>query len=268
MKREIISRDDRRLRQDRFASTITAAPSSSFGSFEDWCPFLKAWFATPSGKQAFVSHRRCLEACAQGIIREGELCGDHNEMEAAYMAAKIRQCIGKPTNEASKLCINLYTKDSFLYRVLNEAMRAGNHSKLETLGPCCFLMRKYDRFSQDYLGTVYRGMLLKHDEIEIYKDSISQWKTWPAFASTSKDETVAKAFAAMLDNETIEEEWSKTLFIIEISRSTYSLPRTFDIGHISQYPEEREILIPAGTSFQIISVESVPPDEHIIKVKL
>lgn len=257
IKRETKSNRIECLRENRFASTflIISSSSSSYGSSDVWCPFLTAWFDTPSGKRSFLELSYCIEACAQGIIKEAALNDNHSKTEAAYMAEKLRLCKKKTRVEVSKQCINFYTKDSFLYYVLNQALRDEDHSKLETLGPLCYLIRNYSRFSKDYIGTVYRGIQLDHTEIETYKDNIGQWKTWTAYTSTSRDRQMAEVFG-------------NTLFIIEVTDTKLSALRTYDIAHISHYPHEEEILIPAGVSFQILKVEQDTQQKHIIHVKI
>jgi hypothetical protein len=257
IKREIGTNHIECLREDRFASTLSTIPSSSssFGSFDSWCPFLIAWFNTPFGKRAVLDFSHCIEACAQGIIREGALHSSHSKAEAAYMAEKIRQYAKKPRIEVSKQCIRFYTKNTFLYYVLNQALREHDCSKLETLGPFCFLMRNYSRVSKDHIGRVYRGMGLTNIEIEAYKQHIGEWKTWPAYTSTSKDEQAARMFG-------------NTLFVIEITYFKPSPPCAYDIAHISHYPHEQEVLIPAGVSFQILKVEQDISQNFIIHVKV
>lgn len=245
------------LRENRFGSTfpIISPTSSSYGRSDAWCSFLTTWFDTASGKRGFLHFPYCIEACAQGIVREAALHDSHSKTEAAYMAEKIRQCTGKSRVEVSKQCIYFYTKDSFLYYVLNKALREQDYSKLESLGPLCYLIRNYSRLSQDYIGTVYRGIELKSTEIEAYKQHRGQWKTWPAYTSTSKDREMAEAFG-------------NTLFIIEITDIKLSSPRAYDIAHLSHYPSEKEVLIPAGVSFQILNVEQDASQKYIIYVKI
>jgi hypothetical protein len=255
IKREIGTNRTECLRENRFASTLSTVPtgSSSYGSFDSWCPFLLSWFNTPFGKRAALDFSQCIEACAQGIIQEAALHDSYSKTEAAYMADKIRQCATRI--EASKQCIRFYTKDSFLYFALNQALREHDCSKLETLGPLCYLMRNYSRISKDYIGRVYRGTLLTNAEIEMYKQHIGEWKAWPAYTSTSKDEQMAKIFG-------------DTLFIIEITDVKLSSPRAYDIACISHYPEEKEVLIPAGVSFQILKVERNSSQNIVIHVKV
>ncbi|CAF0790611.1 unnamed protein product [Rotaria sordida] len=257
VKRETISNRIECLRENRFGSTIsiTSSSSSSYGKFDAWCPFLIAWLHSSSGKQAFVHFPKCIEKCAEGIIKEATLHDSHSHMEARYMAEKLRQYSKKSRIEIAELCIHFYTKDSFLYFVLNKALREHDCSKLETLGPLCYLMRNYSRLSQDYIGTVYRGVQLTYTEIEAHKRNIGEWKTWPAYTSTSKDRQMAEIFG-------------NTLFIIEITDVKLSSPRAYDIAYISNYPNEKEVLIPAGVSFQILNFAQDASQKYIINVKV
>jgi hypothetical protein len=254
IKRETGSNRIECLREYRFGSTPPIT-SCSYGNFDSWCPFLIAWFNSPSGKRAFLDFSNCIEACAQGIVQEAALHDSHSNAEAAYMAEKIRQFIGKSRAEIAKQCIHFYTKDSFLYYVLNQALREQNYTKVETLGPLCYLIRNYSRVAKDYIGTVYRGTHLEYTEIETYKRHKGEWKTWPAYTSTSKDRQMAEMFG-------------NTLFIIEITDVKLSAPRAYDIAHISNYPNEKEVLIPAGVSFQIVNIEQDTSQKYIIYVKV
>ena len=257
IKRETITNRDECLRENRFGSALSIDSPSSIvlGSFDSWCPFLTAWLNSSSGKRSVLDFSKCIQACAEGILREAAAHDSHSNAEAAYMAERILQCLKKSRVEAAIQCINFYTKDSFLYTVLNQALRNHDCSKLETLGPFCQLIRSYSRIAQDYIGTVYRGTELSPTEIQVYKQHTGEWKTWPAYTSTSKDRVMAEMFGG-------------TLFIIDIGDIKLSAPRAYDIAHLSQYPEEEEVLIPAGVSFQILSVEQDPSQKTIIHVRI
>lgn len=242
IKRSSMPRRKNSLRADRFFTPYLPHEFTSCQSHDAWCPFLTAWFQTNSGKKAIIDLPECVEQCVQGILKEAALHGSRSIIEAQYLASKIRQHNSASRRKLSEICIYFYTKDSFLYNTLNSAVRTEDHSKLETMGPMCYLIHNYGRFVQDYFGTVYRGMQLSETEIEEYEISIGKWKTWTAFASTSKDRSVAEAFG-------------NVLFIIEVKNIMLSTRRSFDISSLSQYPDEEEVLFPAGTSFQVLRVE-------------
>ncbi|CAF3369082.1 unnamed protein product [Rotaria socialis] len=259
VKREIVSSRTKCLRQSRFsgASVITseAISSTTYGTFDSWCPFMRSWLMSSAGKRAWLHLPSCIEACAQGIIQEALQHDSNSNTEAAFMAKRIRQCVGQPRLAVSRLCIRFYTKDSFLYDVLNKALRELDLSKLETLGPLGYLISAYSRDAQEFVGTVYRGVELKYTEIEQYKCAIGMWKTWPAYTSTSKNRKMA-------------EFYGNTLFVIEITDNKLSAPRTFDISNISSFPEEEEVLLPAGACFQIINVTQNREQKYIIDIQI
>ncbi|CAM4759086.1 unnamed protein product [Rotaria magnacalcarata] len=255
VKREIGSNLIQCLRENRFGSTVAITSTSPFGNGDSWCPFLTAWLNSSSGKQVFLHFPKCIENCAQGIIREAVLHDSNSNTEATYMAETLRKNSGKSRREIAELCIYFYTKDSFLYYVLNKALREHDSSKFETLGPLCYLICDYSRRSKDYIGTVYRGVQLTYVEIEAYKQHVGEWKTWPAYTSTSKDRQMAEMFG-------------NTLFVIEITDVKLSAPRAQDIAHLSSYPDEQEVLMPAGVSFQILKIEQDESQKYLIHVKV
>ena len=102
---KLSSNRPRDSRDDRFGSPLSATPTSSYQSFDSWCP---------SGRKASLDFPNCLEACARGIVKEAALHRSHSIAEATYMAEKIRQCSAKTRVEVAQLCIGFYTYDSFL----------------------------------------------------------------------------------------------------------------------------------------------------------
>ncbi len=156
----------------------------------------------------------------------------------------------------AEVCVHLYTRESFLYRVLNTALRDSDHSKIETMGPLCFLIRNYSHVCQGFVGTVYRGLDLSPSTITSYKQAVNMWRTWPSFTSTSKNRKMA-------------EIRGNTLFIITIRPIKFSSAvRAYDISSISQFPSEEEVLLPAGVSFQIINVDQKSYEKNIIEIEI
>ncbi|CAF4086464.1 unnamed protein product [Rotaria magnacalcarata] len=91
--------------------------------------------------------------------------------------------------------------------------------------------------------------------VEQLRSSVGSWRTWPSYTSTSKNRKMA-------------EFRGNTLFIIEITNVKLSSPRAYDVAEISQFPSEEEVLLPAGVSFQVISVEPDLKQKYIIQIKL
>ncbi|UJR08282.1 hypothetical protein I4U23_012554 [Adineta vaga] len=236
-------------REHRFSSNIATISSDirsvSFGAPDAWCPFLNEWLKTSSGSRAFIDVSICTEECAKGIEREALLHHNNSKAIAAYMAEKIRACKGLPNlpQEVPKICIGFYTCDSFLYAALNTAVRDCDRTKLETLGPFCYFLLKYSRSDKGFYGEVFRGVNLSYADIQMYKRSIGHWQTWLSFTSTSRKRDVAELYS------------TNTLFIIHIANVKVSGVRGCSISHLSHFSVEEEVLIPAGTTFRIKSVE-------------
>ncbi|CAF1376149.1 unnamed protein product [Didymodactylos carnosus] len=98
---------------------------------------------------------------------------------------------------------------------------------------------------------VYRGANLDREMIECYKEAIGIYKCWYGFSSTSKNRHKAEAFG-------------NTLFIIDLTKTKRG---GFDISSYSCYPHEEEVLLPAGTAFKVISVQSdMENNKHCISL--
>ena len=255
VRRQLGSHQDECLREQRFYTTSLLTSKSTYGNALAWCPFLAKWLESSAGRKSILDFSSSIDACIDGILEEAKKDDSDSETEANWMAEQLRACKIKPRREVSKTCIHLYTRESFLYHVLNTALRDGDHSKVDTLGPLCFLIRDHSRTCKDFTGTVYRGMQLSPTEIQMYRKAIGSWHTWPSYSSTSKNRNMA-------------DFRGNTLFIIQIVQMNFTLPRAFDISKFSQFPCEEEVLLPAGTSFQVISVQSDPREKYIIHVKI
>ena len=255
----VISQSDCRgganLREERFYSEIIST-ANSYGSAQAWCPFLDAWLNSSAGKKALVNYSSAIDACIEGILHEAKQDRSSKEAEVKWMIEQLRSCKDKPRRDTARHCLHLYTRESFLFRVLNTAIRDGDHSKLQTMGPLCFLMRSYSNGCKEFVGKTYRGVNLSPAAIETYKQAINLWRTWPSYTSTTKSRSMA-------------EIRGNTLLIIKvIPLKLSSTSRAYDIENISQFPSEEEVLLSAGISFQIISVNDNPCGKTIIEVEV
>ena len=256
VKRQTDCRREDCLREERFFSPPPLTATPSYGSAQAWCPFLSAWQNTRAGKKTLLDFSSSIDACAEGILHEAACTASDSITEANWMVEQLQACEGKSRREIAKVCIHLYTRESFLYRVLNTALRDGDYSKLETMGPLCFLIRSYSHTSKAFIGTVYRGVDLSSATIASYKGAEGMWRTWPSFTSTSKNKMMA-------------EIRGNTLFIITVANiQISSAVRAFDISDISQFPSEEEVLLPAGISFQVIKVDQSSRGKNIIEIKM
>ena len=255
VRRQLGSEQQECLRETRFFSPAPLASTPSYGKLRAWCPFLTKWLESPAGKKALIDFSSAIDACINGILVEAKKHESNSETEANWMAEQLRACKTKSRREVSKTCIHLYTRESFLYHVLNTALRENDYSKVDTLGPVCFLIRDHSRTCKPFTGKVYRGMNLPYAAIESYKEAVGLWRTWPSYTSTSKN----REMAVLLGN---------ILLIVDIEDLKPSAPRAYNVGEFSQFPSEEEVLLPAGILFRTISVEQNSQQKYIMKIKI
>ncbi|CAF0863976.1 unnamed protein product [Didymodactylos carnosus] len=201
--------------------------------------FLNEW----KNKNHGISLSDKLEQAADGIIKEGKQLG--LQTEPKWIAKELREMKDKPNEEIEKYLISLYTKECFIYKIINKTLRENDRSKLDTLGALCQLLYHCDCSSTfkpyGYNGLLYRGAQLDQQTIDGYIQAVGSKKTWDAFSSTSKKREKAEKFG-------------NVLFIIELKSSSYHFSG-MDISSYSYYPEEEEVLVRAARNFIIEKVE-------------
>ncbi|CAF2210871.1 unnamed protein product [Rotaria magnacalcarata] len=181
------------------------------------------------------SYKAVAELAAQGILKEGSLL--NHEFDAQKMAEKLRTF--KSRIDILNCIVSLYTAESFLYKLVNISLRNSDMTKVNTLGPFCWLLYVHLAASggRGYL-VVYRGMTLTDEEIEEYKQALGKWIIWRGFTSTTKDRNVA-------------EQFGNTLFVI----TNMTHDARMDIFALSHYPHEQEVLIQCNGRFEIEEIE-------------
>ncbi|CAF4663565.1 unnamed protein product, partial [Rotaria sp. Silwood1] len=172
----------------------------------------------------------------------------------------------KPEN-----AIYWYTKQTFVYRVVNKALRTEDYEAMLILrffivDLCKNLKQKYDdmkeKKSNSNLIISYRGLKLTSQEIYNLKHNIGTNIVTNGYLSTSRSKNVAYTFAKK-GTKRPNVETVMLEIDVDISTSTTSLA---DIAQYSDYPEEEEeILFDLGASFAIdaIDYENIQKMWHI-----
>jgi tetratricopeptide (TPR) repeat protein len=143
-----------------------------------------------------------------------------------------------------------YTRQSFLYRLLNKALRVQNIDLI-------YLFRFYIRDLYNQLSTckcpstirVYRGQLMVNDELEILRNSIGKYISINSFFSTSFSRDLALVFSHDTDH------YERVLFEIDADPKLADEKPFADIGNFSYFPEELEVLFMLGSIFQLGSID-------------
>lgn len=152
--------------------------------------------------------------------------------------------------------IQWYTKNCFLYRLLNKALRTEDTDALRMFGPfivdLCAQLEEQKRLClcSPTIFTVYRGQTMSEWEINKIKAKVGQLISANAFFSASYNEDVAEIFAEC--GLTIEDEKGVLLEIEVDTRLRYTI--IAPIAHLSEISVENEVLFSLSTVFKIMSV--------------
>ena len=96
---------------------------------------------------------------------------------------------------ASNKSLWWYTRDSFVYRMLNKALRVQN---INTLFAFRFFIRDLAKELEAnqwlYKGSVYRGQFMQRDEIKRLEESVGNLISINSFFSTSLDSQLANIY--------------------------------------------------------------------------
>ena len=171
-------------------------------------------------------------------------------------------------------CVNWYTRDSFVYRIINRALRKQNIETIFTFFPfigdlhdqVITLHDEFLEFGPSPTLTVYHGQHMKIDELQKIKENLNGLLSMNSFFSTSFDRNVSRCFA--LKNDDIKVV--SILYEIIIDTDVSAAPFSNVDGH-SLFNSEQEILFSADAIFRVESAEE-KTDEHgqfwLIKLRL
>jgi hypothetical protein len=137
-----------------------------------------------------------------GIVQEGnrELDGKNNAQDAAEISAEIRKC--SDIRSLLQKCAYCYTKETFLYRRVNQFLRESPTGDLETgknLGLYIGLLRECfcidsGVFTWERPEILYRGVDFSVEVVADYARRKHQPIWWQGFTSASKNINVALKF--------------------------------------------------------------------------
>ncbi|CAF3863132.1 unnamed protein product [Rotaria sp. Silwood1] len=145
-----------------------------------------------------------------------------------------------------------YSQESFLYRLLNKALRTQDIDLLYLFG---FFIRDIEeqlKQEQHFLPMhLYRGQLMSLEEIKLLKDSENELISMNSFLSTSINPNVALFYLGSSDSQC---ELEKVLFEIDADPRLDGMKPFADISYMSQFSNEEEILMMLGSVFRVNDV--------------
>ncbi|CAF4226838.1 unnamed protein product [Rotaria socialis] len=153
-----------------------------------------------------------------------------------------------------------YTRESCFYRMMNKALRVQDFDMLFSFRFFITDIAKRIRNEHEkFIRTsdnrniirVYRGQMIGCDELELMKKSIGEFLSMNSFLSTSRNRSTALKFIQCTPKT---DGFQRILF--EISIDPRLQTKAFaDIGKISYFQYEDEVLIMLGALFRIEKVE-------------
>ncbi|CAF3930633.1 unnamed protein product [Adineta steineri] len=167
---------------------------------------------------------------------------------------------------SSDQAIRWYTRDSFLYRVLNKALRMQDTNILFLFR---FFIRDITKQLRDHQYpsaiTLYRGQIISKKELKLFEESNRKFVSITSFFSTTFDPTVALSY---IDSELIDDDLQSVLFEIHADPSENQSKPFAETTSISYFPDEREVLMMLGSVFRIDSVEYLTETIKLIQMTL
>ncbi|CAF1109608.1 unnamed protein product [Didymodactylos carnosus] len=189
-----------------------------------------------------------------------------NECRAYYQnnPSMIKQIDQFQQTYKSNNAIHEYTRDTFLYRIVNHALRTRNIKIIRKFSPFIRDLhsqlhnyhQKYYKFKKDYIRAVYRGQHLSVDQIEylrLVSKSNNPFITMTTVSSASLDPDVALNFAYSVDGRI------SCLFEIIIP-DRYNVGQEYlsddeqvfaNIASLSVMPDEQEVLFSLTTRYYV-----------------
>ncbi|UJR12274.1 hypothetical protein I4U23_016451 [Adineta vaga] len=164
-----------------------------------------------------------------------------------------------------------YTRDSFLYVILNKALRQQDFVLLFTLR--FFLhdlfqtLREQKRFN-GIVVNLYRGQVLDIDELNDIINNQGKFFSMNSLLSTSRNRSIAHLFAeSAIDPD--NHRHRAVLFELEADTNRVDTKPFADVTDISYFRDgEDEVLFMAGSIFRIIDVQKGSEDDPVWTVKL
>ena len=160
-----------------------------------------------------------------------------------------------------------YTRHSFLYRMLNKALRVQN---IDVLFLFRFFiqdlyqqLRKLQQEQNQTSIRVYRSQLMSKNELDVLEKSIGQFISTNSFLSTSLDRQKSLSFVSFEHNDLCH-----VLFEIDVEPYLSDETKLFaNISSQSEFKNEKEILFMVATIFRVINILQVN-GTTVIQMKL
>ncbi|CAF1405771.1 unnamed protein product [Adineta steineri] len=153
-----------------------------------------------------------------------------------------------------KDCIRWYTKDTFVYKLINKALRTEDMEQLYTFR--YFITDLSESLNQEFGKLrnntssliLYRGATMSCDEFNILKTNVGFLISTNSYFSTSRLQEIAEIYVGSNDSTSVG-----VLFEVECDLTKNII--IADVADLSEIPDEAECLFNLGTTFEIVSIQ-------------
>ena len=187
----------------------------------------------------------------------------------------LKNIAGFDENYQSELALHWYTKDSFVFRLINKALRTQDIDVIYQFR--FFIKDLHDQLTHFHLiylqileqeektdFTVYRGQMISTSELKLLQDNIGNVVATNSFFSTSRYSSVACRFAG---DGSCRPFYESVLFEINIHTNIKTKPFA-KVDNTGLMNDENEIIFSMGTIFSIDSVEPLTETIWLVSLSL
>ncbi|CAF1450718.1 unnamed protein product, partial [Rotaria sordida] len=167
-------------------------------------------------------------------------------------------------NYQSNMAIKWYTKETFLYKIINKSLRTEDIEQLHIfrffIVDLSFnLVVEYRKLKDkgEKIVMLYRGQKMEEEELKNLKQNEHNLISTNGFLSTSRSKQLAIKFAT---KSTTRTNVFPVLYEIECNIQKTESIIFADIAQFSDYADELEVLFDLGSTFEIISINE---DKHL-----
>lgn len=159
-----------------------------------------------------------------------------------------------------------YTRDSFVYKLINKALRTEDIQALYTyryyiVDLCVRLAENVNAIRDESMATteltLYRGMIQSPEEIQRLRVSVGQLISINSFFSATRNREVAEAYAGVGSRKLASDDLQSVIFEINVTVQGNNT-RFADISPYSSFQDEQEVLFDFSTVFEIQSMKFDP----------
>lgn len=200
----------------------------------------------------------CTEVSRRKMIRECELQYDGNTVQMNKI--KEFEKTYKPGD-----AILWYTRNSFVYRIINRALRTQNiHVILKFYPLIADLHDNLITLHREFLGsgpprilTVYRGQKIHINELKKITQNVGRLLSMNSFFSTGCNRRLARIFAG--EKNQVNDQLVSILYEVCIDTEVSAAPFA-NVEKYSPFPDEEELLFSIGAIFRVESAEEITDD--------